>query len=94
MSESVTLTHGTGGFGASYFLTDQHFLSGGIGFSSWDLPFEDVEARTGFGIALGAGYEVAPNWTVEGDITWGNPSADFVSINALSIMVSFNYLLY
>jgi len=53
------------------------FLSGTVGFSGWDAPFEEgSDAWIGAGLAVGGGYEFSPHWYVQGDLLFGNPSEE------------------
>ena len=74
--DEATILGGVGGLGATYFLNPEApslYLSAGVGFSSWSLPFEGTDPWTGLGFAGAIGYEFSPNWTVEASVLWGKP---------------------
>ena len=102
LGDDVTITNGLGGLGVTYFFepaAPSAFVSGGIGFSSWTVPFEEeAEVWSGFGLTAGAGYEFATHWYVAGDVCWGKPSTeeyglDF-SVDALSVKLTINVIGY
>jgi len=75
--DEVSILGGVGGLGATYFFRPEApslYISAGVGFSSWSLPFEGSDPWTGLGMAGSIGYEFAPNWTVEASVLWGQPS--------------------
>ena len=98
LDEHITVAHGTGFVGASYYMQDEApsvYLMGTIGFSTWSAPVEsDSDAWTGFGIGVGIGYEFAPHWSVEGTLNWGNPGQDEFTTNAVSFLVTVSGLAY
>lgn len=74
-----TFTHGVGTLGVLYYFeptAPSTYVTGGIGLSSLDLPFEDVDALQGLGIRLGIGREFNPHWSMELGVTYGRPSDD------------------
>lgn len=74
--ETVSILGGVGGIGVTYFLsseTPSFFVSGGVGFSSWSLPFEGSDPWTGIGAAGSIGYEFTRNWTLEASVLYGKP---------------------
>lgn len=102
MDEKVTISAGTGTVAVSYFWKPSSpcwFASGGLGYSSWDTPFEDSgKAWTGFGLFLSGGYEFAKYWSVEFGFNFGNPSTkengiEFTS-NHSTIFATINVLGY
>ncbi len=100
--DKITFTSGTGILACSYYLKPDipsFFLSGGIGYSSFDTPFEsDKNPSLGYGLILSGGYEFSRHWNVEAGINYGNQSdpieneieiarkntAFFITINALA----------
>jgi hypothetical protein len=96
--KSVTIAHGIGLVGASYYFNvaaPSMYLVGSIGLSSWSAPFEsDSESWSGFGITGGVGYEFATHWSVEGTLNWGNPGKGEFTTNAFSVLVTVNGLAY
>ena len=74
---------GVHGFGVTYLFEPEApswFLTAGLGISTWEkvvliqLGPGGPVTWYGFGLMMGAGYEFAPHWSVEGSVTWGNPS--------------------
>ncbi len=92
--ESTIYLNGVAGLGLSYYLEPEGaspYLTGGIGYSSFGEPFEEnADAEYGPGIALGAGYEFAKHWSIEGNFTWSSPG----NYNALGIRFTINGLAY
>ena len=102
LGDDVTIEQGICGLGVTYFFqptAPSAFVSGGIGVSTWTVPFEVyADAWYGVGVSAGAGYEFAPHWYIEGNVCWGNPSTeesgfDF-STNALSAKLTLNWIGY
>jgi len=74
--EDVMTLGGVGGLGATYFFNPQapsFFVSAGVGFASWSLPFEGTDPWVGLGAAGSIGYEFSPNWMIEASVLWGKP---------------------
>ncbi len=105
LGNSVTVASGVGGLGMTYFLKPVDpcpYLLGGIGFSSWSLPFESgSEAWYGVGLALGAGYQFHNHLAVEVGLTWGKPSNIRIfdgvpkkTANAMAIGFTVNYIAF
>lgn len=102
LGDNVIVANGVGGVGVSYFLTPEapsFFLTGGLGFSFWMLPFEEgTDTWIGLGLSVGAGYEFAPHWVVEASAMYGNPSDEAggltATTNALGFMLTIGYLGY
>jgi hypothetical protein len=101
-TESFTVSSGVGGAGISYYFQPEGpsaYLTGGIGFSSWAMPFEDNSTSYyGSGIALGAGYEFSKHWSIEGNVTFGDPNEEEMgakfTINARAFRITLNVLGY
>jgi len=75
--EDVMALGGVGGIGVTYFFRPEAkslYVSAGVGFSSWSLPFEGNDPWTGIGFTGALGYEFSPNWTVEASFLMGKPS--------------------
>ena len=93
LNETVTITAGTGAVALSYYWKPQApgwFVSSGLGYSSWDTPFEDEgKTWTGTGLFLGGGYEFNKYWNVEGGMNWGNPSTTESGIEATTTHSTF-----
>lgn len=88
--DKVLITNGIAGAGVTYFFfkdAPSPFLTGGLGYSTWDDWF-------GFGMSIGGGYEFLPHCSVNGDILWGIPgtaeSGLEASTNALTLRVTIN----
>jgi len=103
LGSDVTIANGLGAVAVSYWFNQQApspFIAGGIGFSTWSLPFEDNPPDTwmGAGLFAGGGYEFSRHWSIEGYLSWGKPKdKEFgieVSSNALSVMFTVNVLGY
>jgi hypothetical protein len=99
----VTVTNGLGAVAVSYWFNQQApspFIAGGLGFSTWSLPFEDNPPDTwiGPGLFAGGGYEFSKHVSIEGYLSWGKPKDEEfgieVSSNALSLMFTLNVLGY
>ncbi len=102
LSESYTITNGIGGVAVAYYFNPEGpspYLTGGLGFSTWDAPFEeDSDGISGSGFALGAGYEFSKHWSLEGNLTWGSPNeedqGDELGVKTLAVRVTVNVLGY
>jgi hypothetical protein len=103
LGNNVTIANGMGAAAVSYWFKPQApspFVAGGLGFSTWSLPFEDNPPDTwiGPGLFAGGGYEFSRHVSVEGYLSWGKPKDKMwgieVSSNALSVMVLLNVLGY
>lgn len=100
--DNVIIVNGVGGVGMTYFfqpVTPSPYIMGGLGLSTWNAPFEEgSEGWYGFGLAVGAGYEFSRHYSVEVNLTWGEPGKEEgvvkASSNALSLMVTINALAY
>jgi len=77
LDTDLTVASGISGLGFTWFTNPDPkglFLTGTLGFASWDYPFEDdSDMLTGFGVALGLGYEFAPHWAVDLNLMFGSP---------------------
>lgn len=103
LGNDVTIANGLGAVAVSYWFNQQApspFIAGGIGFSTWSLPFEDNPPDTwmGAGLFAGGGYEFSRHWSVEGYLSWGKPEDKVygieVSSNVLSLTFTVNVLGY
>ena len=100
--DDVILANGFGGVGATYSFNStgpSPFVTGGLGFSTWALPFEQgAETMIGFGAIAGVGHEFARHWSVEFDLMLGQPSTREsvaeLTTNALSFKLTLNVLAY
>ncbi len=79
-SDKVTISSDVSGIALSHYFkpaAPSWFLTGTLGFSAWDAPFEeDSEAQIGAGLLLGGGYEFARHWNLQADLQFSNPSDD------------------
>ena len=86
LNDDITITAGTGTLAIIYFMepsSPSWFITGGVGYSTWDTPFEeDSEAWTGTGLFAGGGYEFSKHWNIEAGLNWGNPSKSESGITA------------
>ncbi len=100
--DNVTIANGLGGVGVAYYFKPtgpSPYISGGLGLSTWMLPFEsDADTWTGFGLVVGGGYEFSPHYSIEGNLVWGEPGKEEgglkASSNALSLTVTIKALAY
>jgi hypothetical protein len=101
--DDVTMAFGLGGIGISHSLepaVPTFFVTGGLGYSTWALPFEDNAPDTwyGFGIYGGGGYEFSRHYNVEFIISYGNPNDSEGGIeartNGLTVALTVNALAY
>jgi hypothetical protein len=98
----IVLSGMLGGAGATYSLHPQApspFISGGLGLSIWNTPFEEfTDNWYGLGLFGGAGYEFSRHWSVEGGVCWGQPSHDESgaesNYDVLSFRLTVNFLEY
>ena len=99
---NVTIANGFGGAGVAYYFKPtgpSPYISGGLGMSTWMLPFEEgADTWVGFGLVVGGGYEFSRHYSIEGNLAWGKPGKEVggvkASSNALSLMVTINALAY
>ncbi len=103
LNNKVTISSGVGTFGLTYNLrpiVPTFYVSGGLGFSTWSLPFEDPapDSWLGFGMFVGGGYEFSRHYSVSLDILYGNPSDSegslTVSASVTSVKLTINALAY
>jgi len=102
LGEDVIIANGFGGVGVTYSFNPtgpSPFITGGLGFSTWALPFEQgAETMTGLGVVAGVGYEFARHWSVEFDLMRGQPNTKEsgleLTTNALSFKLTLNVLAY
>ncbi len=74
---SVTVASGSGVIAVNHYLSEEGglYLVGGLGVATWDAPFKDnVTALVGGSILVGLGIHFATHWSVEFDLSFGNPS--------------------
>jgi hypothetical protein len=88
--EDWMVANGVAGIGGTYYFrptAPSWFLSGGLGYSAWSVPFEDnslndyfyeednflQDSRLGLGLFVGGGYEFARHLNVQMDLCWGKP---------------------
>jgi hypothetical protein len=103
LGNGVTIANGLGALAASYWFKPQApspFIAGGVGYSTWALPFEDNPPETwvGIGLFVGGGYEFSRHVNIEGYLCWGKPKREEFGIeassNTLSLMLAINALAY
>lgn len=102
ISGDVIIANGISALGVTYYFKPEApspFTAGGIGFSTWNAPFEsDSDTWIGLGLFAGAGYEFTKHFNIEVDLLWGKPGDSElgidVSTNALSVKVTVNALAY
>lgn len=86
--ENVTIANGLGGVGITYSfrpIAPSGFITGGLGYSTWALPFEeDADTWFGLGLTVGGGYEFSPHWSIEGNVIWGRPGKEELGLDASS----------
>jgi hypothetical protein len=101
--EDVTIANGLEAVALTHLFKPQApswFVAGGLGYSTWGLPFEDNPPDTwyGPGLFMGGGYEFSRHWSVEGYLAWGKPNDTEwgveVSAHTFSIMLTVNVLGY
>jgi len=99
---NVTIANGFGGVGVTYYFqpaAPSPYIQGGVGFSTWSLPFEEgTDTWIGGGLSLGGGYEFSRHWSVEGDLVFGKPGDEVYGIEVYSstftIRVTINAVAY
>ncbi|UCB53256.1 MAG: hypothetical protein JSV10_04025 [Candidatus Zixiibacteriota bacterium] len=103
LGDNVTIANGLGAVAACYWFQPQYpspFVAGGVGFSTWSVPFEDPapDSWIGPGFFAGGGYEFSRNISVEGYLSLGSPrdteSGIEVKSDTFSFMVTLNWLGY
>jgi hypothetical protein len=103
LDDNVTIANGLGAAAVTHWFKPQApswFVAGGVGYSTWALPFEDDPPDTwiGPGLFMGGGYEFSRHWGVEGYLVWGKPQEEEwgieVSSNTFSFMLTVNVLGY
>ena len=100
LDDDVIVASGVSGVGASYYFAPEapsFLLSGGLGFASWSLPFEDngwEDTWYGFGLTAGVGYEFIPHLHAGLDFVWAqaqdNESGIDVTTNAYAFLLTIN----
>ncbi len=95
LGNSVTVASGVGGLGMTCFLKRAIpclYLLGGIGFSSWSLPFESgSETWYGVGLTLGAGYQFRNHLAIEAGLTSGEPSKTVEGLNPSASVIAIGF---
>jgi hypothetical protein len=108
------------GVGATYYLSDHApglYLTGVIGASKWrwngsdtggwwsweDMSFQWAEA-SGFGVCVGAGWEVWRHWAIESSVIWGHPTGTYedsyankrgeIDATLTALLLTINYVAY
>ncbi|MCF7919694.1 MAG: hypothetical protein K9N06_07265 [Candidatus Cloacimonetes bacterium] len=85
--DEVTISDGVAAISLSYFTSPRletidwcpsFYLSGGLGLSAWNTPYEDgSEAWTGSGFFFGAGYEFSRHYRFSMNVFINDPSTSF-----------------
>lgn len=81
--------NGLQGLGVDYVLPSGVYLTGGVGLANLNfLADGNLSGDTGFGLNVGVGYEFAPLWMVDLDLTWGSIN----SVKLYTVSASVNIL--
>lgn len=71
------------------------FISGGLGLSILDEPFENnSESSNGFGLFGGGGYEFSSHWSVELDLLYSTVTDAGNDFNSLGVLMTINFLAF
>jgi hypothetical protein len=101
--DDVTVSSGVSSLSFSYYLNTtapSAYFNGGIGLSSWALPFEDdaPDPWNGFGLLGGVGYEFSRHLSAEFNLVYGNPGTNEsglkIHADVISVMVTINAIAY
>jgi len=80
----ITFATGVGGIGVRRYFGPPGaapFVTAGVGLSTWDTPFEEGgKAWWGVGVMAGGGYEFSPHWSVEANLSYGEPKEDELNL--------------
>jgi hypothetical protein len=100
-ADEYLVSSGLSGVGVTYFLMPQapsYYVDGAIGIAAWNVLSQadaTLDSMTGFGLAVGAGYEFARHWLVDVDIVVGRPRGDFsAGYNTTTIRLGLIWLAY
>jgi hypothetical protein len=77
LGSDVTIASGAGVIAVNHYLSEEGsvYLVGGLGVGTWALPFEDgASSGVGGALLLGMGINFNPHWSVEFNLSFGNPS--------------------
>ncbi len=71
------------------------FISGGLGLSTLDTPFEsNSESSNGFGLFGGGGYEFSSHWSLEVDLLYSTITERVTDLNSFGVLVTVNFLAF
>jgi len=70
------------------------FLTGGVGLSAVDAPFENVDASYGYGMFGGLGYEFSKHGTIETNLLYTHITDFGVALNSYAIRIMLSILAY
>lgn len=92
------LIHGLSAFGVTKYMNSETasgpFVSGGLGISVLDAPFENVNPSYGFGVFMGTGYEFTKHWSLETSFMYSNISDSGVNLGLFGLRLTINGLIY
>lgn len=96
--DDVMVTHALGTVALTQYtrpLAPSFYYTVGVGFSTWDLPFEEDAGDPWIGLGLrgGVGYEFRSHFAVEVSLGWGEPSTEEVGVDVSSNALSLNVVL-
>jgi hypothetical protein len=93
-----TLIHGLSSIGFSTYLNKETetglFLTTGVGVSTVDAPFENVNPSYGLGLFGGLGYEFVRHWTFEVDLLYSYISDVGVDLRLFGLGLTISGLIY
>ncbi len=71
------------------------FISGGLGLSTLDTPFEtNSESSNGFGLFGGGGYEFSSHWNLEVDLLYSTITEKGKDFSSVGVLVTVNFLAF
>jgi hypothetical protein len=94
------LANGLTALGATYFLRPgerSFFVDGAVGLSSRNFISTDgAESHqdSGWGFAIGGGYEFAPHWLLGADLIIGTLDPGFATLKTRTVRIGVSWLLY
>lgn len=93
-----TLIHALSTIGLSAYTNKRTgtglFITTGVGISTVDAPFENVNASYGLGLFGGLGYEFIPHWSFEVNLLYSHISDLGVNLDLFGIRLTINGLGY
>ncbi len=96
--DDVTVTHALGIVALTQYArptAPSFYYTVGVGFSTWDLPFEEEagDPWVGLGLRAGVGYEFRSHFSVEASVGWGEPSTEEGAVDVSANVISVNVVL-